>query len=691
MFSNSTKLFSFENFDGGINKYSLKTDVLDNQLSDGINVYFDGKSLRTRKGVEYDFSQELPENFTDFSIKQIGSVATKGELTLKFFLISQKTTFQIISYLFVLKSDGTHSLIYLNAFNDDINVPMLKETRATVVCGGEGTRSGIYILMGAVGNGEVFDRAIFELDQTLTSVYPIKDSEIYAPTVLLNGRGTSFCFSDSLVPSEFPTPRKFESFNTLGGRFKAYFKTDGSSSYFVLPCQTLSNNQGEDIYIKYTDANNSVYSWHIPYDQNVSEEMVKYNEYDVKMYVDRSRARIYTMDATGAPATLPIAYSVPNNLEIIAYKSIDYTDIFGMTLSENFNARSFLTGNDLRGNHVRFSAKAKPLYFPETSVSYFGENTTTATGICRQNDRIILFKPHSIALCSAVDEKHFDLDMIVTGRAYSSSTLETMQIKTVSSTVGSIYPKTFVSCANRLVFLGTDKNVYTITSTSNYTQRLYNISKSISPLIYSCSSVSQVFACDMDNHYMLFFDNQCFLFNYNTKAFLSASQTATNSRQGSGVSWYYFEYSFGSTIPISVLCSERGAYFITKCFDNKLAVYKNGGNFDVILDELGQTQTYTIFASLSTKATDFDSANIKNVLVLSLTLENLQPNKETLLTINYFDEATNTLGDELVINALGTQQVTIPKVPCVFGVKNFGFTISGNAPFALKSADIRYR
>ena len=46
MFSDSTKLFSFERFDGGINKYSLKTDVLDNQLSSGVNVYFDGKSVK---------------------------------------------------------------------------------------------------------------------------------------------------------------------------------------------------------------------------------------------------------------------------------------------------------------------------------------------------------------------------------------------------------------------------------------------------------------------------------------------------------------------------------------------------------------------------------------------------------------------------------------------------------------------
>ena len=691
MFSDSTKLFSFERFDGGINKYSLKTDVLDNQLSSGVNVYFDGKSLRTRNGVKYDFTQQLPDNFTDFSIKQIGSTSSVDTDTVKFFLISQKTTFQIISYLFVLKSDGEHSLIYLNAFSDDINTPMLKEVRATVVCGGQGERSGIYVLMGAVGNDKVYDRAIFELNQTLTSVYAISDSEIYAPTVLLNGRGSAFCFSDSLVPSEFPTPRKFESFNTVGGRFKAYFKTDGISSYFVLPAKTLSNAEGEDIYITYKDAKKGEYTWHIPWDKNVSEEVVKYNDYDIKMYVDRSRARIYTMDTTAAPAVLPIAYSVPNNLEIIAYKQIDYTDVFGMTISENFNARSYLSGNDLKGNQVRFSAKANPLYFPETSLSYFGENTSCATGMCRQNDRIVIFKPHSIALCSAIDEKHYDLDMVVTGRAHVGSTLETMQIKTVSSTVGSIYPETFVSCANRVVFLGTDKNVYTITSTSNYTQRLYNISRNISPMIYSCAGASQVFACDMNSHYMLFFKEKCFLFNYNTKAFLSASQTATSSRHADGVCWYYFEYNFGGAVPCAVLCSPSGAYFITKRSDTQLAIYKTDGSYDIVLEETGQTKIHKIFASLSTKASDFDSPNVKNVLVLSLTFENLLPNTHTNLTIDYFDENTSNITDNLKLSALGVKQVTIPKVPCVFGVKNFGFTVSGDAPFALKCADVRYR
>ncbi len=692
MLANSTKLFSFERFDGGINKYSLKTDISDNQLCDGLNVYFDGKTLRTRKGLAYAFSQELPAHFTDYSINQIGSQTQYGTLKVQFFLVSQKQTYEINNCLFVLKSDGSHSLINLKTFYENSNIQTLKEVRATLVCGGEGKRSGIYILMGAVDQTGVYERAILELDESLSSVFEVSDSEIYAPTVLVNGKGSAFAYSDSLVASEFPATKRLESFNTVSGRFKAYFKTDGVSAYYLLPCPALSNNSGEDIYITYRDAYKGEHTWHIPYDKNVSEETVKYNDLDIKMFVDRERSRIYSMDAAaGSPAALPIAYSVPNNLEIIAYKPIDYTEVFGMTVSENFNARSYLSGNSLRANHVRFSAKANPLYFPETSISYFGENTSTVTGMCRQNDRILIFKPHSVAICSQINQRHYDLDGIVNGGQTASSTLESMEIKTVSSSIGSVYPKTFVSCANRLVFLGTDKNVYTITSTSNYTQRLYNISKNISPMIFSCSDASQVFACDRDSQYMLFFDNRCFLFNYNTPAFLSASQTATSKDHTDGVAWYYFEYDFGAQLPTGVICTESQAYFVTKAQAPYMAIYKKSGDYDVILDEDGQVLVRTIFASASTKASELDSPNLKNVLVVSFTLENLLPNTQSCISLNYFDENTASLSDELVIHALGTQQVTIPKVPCVFGVKNFGFSVSSNAPFALKSADIRYR
>ena len=132
----------------------------------------------------------------------------------------------------LLHSDGTKTqlgnTITIIVSLPTINVQLIESGHKTKGC-------GFYAFVKIKSNIGY----VYELNTSHTAWIKLADSEIYAPMVTVNGRGTD---SDLYNP-ESPNGTLLEGYNMLTPAFRAGFTSDGKGSRFVLPQKNLDGSK----------------------------------------------------------------------------------------------------------------------------------------------------------------------------------------------------------------------------------------------------------------------------------------------------------------------------------------------------------------------------------------------------------------------------------------------------------------
>lgn len=503
---------------GGVNLSAGVNFAADNQLTDCKNLYWKDGALRTRPGFQLC---KVMDAMTAEQTLFAGTVGWKGKPAR---CIANRLT----------EPDGK-ALLVITFFTADghigstfpITLSPGEEPQSMLVLSGPPTKGeGVYAFIGLAEGGRVFE---FDGDWWTE----VTATDVYAPLVLVNGKGNLYGTLPANDSTEAAPASLFEGFNTLFGRFRASFFTDGVSSEFQLPGGPLAD---EDIEIQFME--NQHFHTVIKAGETQSEPIPLLANAYVK--VDREKATIsFLHDGGGTTSAfpLPMQENLSNSLVITASLLSDPAERkrqgspFYMKKAEWFGgsslgdgSRLFLTGDPQAPGVVRWSDCASPLYFPENNYARVG-GPEAVTAMAKQDDMLVFFKPHEIYATTFVEGSSYSAEDILTGTISDVTAVSaTFPITQLHPAIGCDRPETVQLCDNRLVFARSDGGIYVLVSANAYSE---NNVFCLSEPVKAALPKGEMFAADWDGYYLLFSsDGRMIVMDYRSYGFRYISSYA---------------------------------------------------------------------------------------------------------------------------------------------------------------------
>lgn len=516
----------FDSLCGGLNAADDPTAIDDTKLCDCMNMYADGGVLKSRCGVKSKVLFELS------GYEPIGdgmSVETDGQ-AIRILPVKSVSGGNIYLKLLIISRSRKY---YVDVFSEQYTDSKVYDAGCLVFADAPNDGCGIYAYASVICNGSVIKSQLYELSGDKSSV--AESDGAYIPTVLINGRGNLY---DTLDSSEInlPKPMAGEQMNLLSRGFRAAYNTDGVSLYYLLPKFFLSSEEEINISLKLDSSKN--YTFTIGKGSNKSES--KYvNGVSIYAQVSRPMGRVYFYTGDTQYA-LPRGVDVTNNLIVTAYTSFQNGRLGKMKQALNFGNHTFVYGSADCPEKLYWSHGGKPLYFPENNYAAVGEPLSSVSALAKQNNLLVVFKAHEIYYISAVKADDYDLESALDGNVSRLKCTQSVNIAQLNGGIGCAYPQTIKLCANRLVFLGSDGNVYALTSTAMSQKQVYRISREILPLIDEYNNGCAASAVKSDGRYILILGENLLGFDYNTAAFRSISSNSGGSDSAKGVAWFAY-------------------------------------------------------------------------------------------------------------------------------------------------------
>ena len=402
--------------------------------------------------------------------------------------------------------------------------------------GGEGYGFKLYEMKHLKDTEYANDANNFEDDGFHFAWVIVPEDKFYTPTVLVNGKGTSY----STLPADLSVSApasNFESPNLLCKKVQGYFMTDGGfytkegaeiwlgSNTFVFPqifsytgdtveTRVLANdliityvdNRGEEQNITvskgtwYTDGNLFISDFMGMGDVNYQVRVV------VSWLDDRASTSValkYNAGTVSEPnwQNLMLPRGVANNLKITGYTVDDgacekfarfsnCTWFGGTAEGLSGGTRLFMWGSDLEPNKIIWSDVDNPLYFPKNNFAYVGEQNDPITVLAKQSNMLVIAKHFSLHYTTYVDNSSsYTAEEVISGNVNDVAAISAIfPLTQISGDIGCDLPRTMQLCANDLVWANSDGRVYTLKSASQYSEcNVYELSYPVQNII--CESI----------------------------------------------------------------------------------------------------------------------------------------------------------------------------------------------------------
>ncbi len=377
--------------------------------------------------------------------------------------------------------------------------------------------------------------------------------------------------------------------------------------------------------------------------------------------------------------------------------------VFKMTQCEWFGGgseglsggtRLFLCGNSKNNNAdlVVWSGLNNPLYFPENSYFYVGNETGAVTGFGKQADKLFIFKEYETWFTEYRQNTNITAEDLINQNVidYASSSVY-FPLTQVNSSIGCPYPDTIQLCRNRLVWLGNNNNVYTLVSESQYNERsIFSVSEMVKRKIQEIGAIDTVSACDWDGYYCLLLGDNIFLMDYNCYGYTHVASYSKTEDANIKIPWYLWEVPKGKSL--SVFGDKLTALDIS-VIDNKYQVESFYFDQRANKDKLSGTES-EIVSSFTTKIFDFGLPHIrKNIEQLNLQLGN---NDGEAINLHLITE-NGTEEEQAFTDGADTQSYTAGYItsravfPCIKQVLRLGLKFESKGTLAVDSVILKYR
>lgn len=720
------KVLKVSDLAGGLNLRDGVSEVLDNQLTQAKNVWFQDGVLKTRPGI------------MALNNKLIGRVGPRNV----FYKLWPNIKYQDY-VLMVAQKDEDYD--YDGIFKTDLsfywqkNEEVLSQLPAISFLGFDEqityflTQNDNVIYLFA-SNYQVYKLEYSE-DKAENRFELVPEEDYYVPLVV----------TDCKTQAVSTTPEKallngvaFEGYNIISDYYKMIYSavndeilpsSEGAWHVMVYPILEKVNQskyKGKKVTAKYTkgDVEHTHEVVLTGGSETVSEDTFNAGD-GLKMCVSGNTVFFQSLDEDNKTISARVtrAGNTRNNLEIIAPRISEEKDkVFKMTQCEWFGGgtagieggtRLFLGGNTSKGNEnlVVWSDLNNPLYFSENNYFRVGESSTAVTGFGKQADMLIIFKENGSGIFYTKYQQNTDIsaeDLInqsVVDYVASSVYFPLVQI---NPNIGCSHPETIQLCRNRLVWLGDNGNVYTLVNESQYNERsIFCVSEMVARDLKQNITAST--ACDWNGYYCLMCGNKLYLMDYNCYGYTHIASYSKTEDANIRIPWYIWELPLEldkadiCELDGKILFSSyyEGEGFANCCILNH-ALAENNLSVDKVFsclnengyEDLFEVKERPIQTSLRTKLFTFGEASTrKNIDKINLQLGN---NGGEPITVKVITDQSQEEHD-IYLNGTETQAYTPGYIdskaifPCARNVLRIGLELSSQGVIAVDGMEIKYR
>lgn len=340
----------------------------------------------------------------------------------------------------------------------------------------------------------------------------IADDEIYAPLILINGKGNKFSSLPIGENTIYSPQISFEGVNLLTKRVRATYTTDGSSFSFPF---LAARKAGTPVKVRLTGAFNQGDSIEeFEFTINQDNEIINISNKGCCFISNYQNLTFRKSDNSPNP---PIAASYSNNLEIEYYleENKNAKSFFEMNIFTSFGGtkggggnRIFVTGNKNEKNLLRWSDINNPLYFPENNYAYVSDGEIKA--LKKQGNMLIIFSDNEIHYTTYLSGS-YSAEELINGEIPDVTAISALfPIYQLHSELGLHSKDSVLLKDNKILFLGNDKKIYRIENGNKIT----HISKKIDSFLKGKEILNAV-AGRYLNYFLLF--TNCGIIAYNTE------------------------------------------------------------------------------------------------------------------------------------------------------------------------------
>ena len=684
---------SVDTFDGGLNISKPPNAIANNELSEALNVWFKDGFLQKRPGIKGDIQNVIWQEDTYYSeimkYKCYDNSVFVGDKEYKVITVC-RTDFDSYEryYVYLVDSCGNVKSAGVIHFGRRDSLAFYVPKNIVFFSGNPVSGGGIYAVVPSYNmeNPSKESHTIYEIDENFENWYI--STSYYTPIIYINGRGNRYEEARDLGYAFGGSPKMLQSVNMLDGGFKAYFTSDGYSSVFTLPVDRLTFDSSVKCRIYMAPG---VYTeWIVP--PEISGNKQQFYNQEVTLLVDRDNGILsFTSPSGNFPIPMMSEYN-RNNICITAYKEIENgkRDIASSTVCTTLGNTIIFAGGTKK-NEIYCSKTDNPLYFPESSVLKVGENGASIKSLKGYKDKVIAFKENGIYSISVKEGERISEDIFVPDNSEKLYGKDTLTVKRICSDNGTVYPSTVRQCGDNLVWLGSDNNVYSMSSSGV----IHNISFNIQPRLSEVAStfhpyITGCFALVLDGNYMLFFGEKVFVMNFSVKGVRYPS--ANWNTKGNNCSWYYWEldekiYAFGGFCRnggINLICgSADSCIMYSALLDGEKDISLRGYNVGDI-----ETEENEIKCIAATKLYDMGNM-ISKKFIEKVGISAFGDMKVEYLVPDKMGEFHLICDDSEVLYT--PCSTVFSKLLSMKGVRMFGFKFETDKKFILEAVEIKYR
>lgn len=542
---------------GGINLRDSVTMVQDNQLTDGVNVWYKDAVLKTRpglKGLKSDYLF-LDQSTAGHKTENVKAKPTEiyrminGKRYRLFTLVAGTDFEEKILLYFVSKDDyiempGISSADYA----DDAGIKnyILFEYKKDLYC----------FLLSKVDSKKPI---VLRLNDTANLWDTLTENDFYVPLVFING--------DMHGMYNTPSGTMYEGYNLFTHRYRMLFDADtaeaNNTRYWILQKINSSIRPkliGEKVIARLTDRNGNVVTHTVTINAQIPSVETAVGSDGLRMQVWEQGVLFSDGNGNGVP--LPQCYKgLENNFEL----ELPFWDdeheaaklkIFNMTQSTwfggasagiNGGTRLFLCGNTApqEKSLVIWSDLNKPLYFPENNYFYVGNSSQAVTGFGKQNEMLVIFKEREIFCTQYKQGASYTASDVISQNVVDVTAADAyFPLIQVHGSIGCDCPNSIQLCRNRLVWATSYGKVYTLVTNSQYSERnVYAISEMIEHRLKNEHAVDMqnALSCDWSGMYFLFVGTNAYVCDYNSYGYQYASAYSKSEDSNVKIPWWYWK------------------------------------------------------------------------------------------------------------------------------------------------------
>lgn len=718
---------------GGLNLRDSVSMINDNQLTDAVNVWWADGTLRTRLGVTEKSVTKLsgdPQKLIAQTV--INHDCTKEANGEKANLCSVKSVYdfsetkEVDVYDDNNKPTGEKVIQTTVITKTVINFFWSYDNRDVALAPLEVEEVSSYFAVWHNNSLYVFvsNKKIYKYVESVNRWNEINEDtndelggeKIYVPLVAAycKTNGSTSMSADEVLANAV----QYEGYNLLSNYYRMQYeafnyevatKPSGTDStalthkmtYFLL--ENISNEKYEGKTITVIHKKNGIEYTHTVTLNNITgnayfeEATAKGDDFKIKVMGNK----VYFMKGTSiadinendAYSTIEItAPYIPDNREQ------ELNKVFGMKRTSWYGGSSggidggtrlFLCGNDNEKALVMWSGRNNPLYFPENSYFYVGEESSAVTGFGKQSNLLVIFKNDETWYTQYYRNNEITADQLINQSVvdYTASSVY-FPLTQINSTIGCIYPDTVALCRNRLVWLSRGGKVYTLISENQYNERtIFCVSEMVMSGIKS--ETAKPTAVDWNEHYVLSFGNKFYLMDYNSYGFQYITSYSKTEDSNAKIPWYYWEVP---TIEKQSALIENTALKSVFVKNNVIYTCNTVENQNVDITADGKEEK--INCNFTTKLFDFDAPSYKkNIQIVNLLVGN--NGGDTIKVEFVTDTGAEWQSIELTeeeTNLRSAGYITNKSIfPCIKNVRIFGVKVSSKGLLAVDGMQFNFR